>query len=386
MGYEIITADTHLDVTWLPGDIFVKGAPDRLKDKMPYVADGKEGPRWEIEGEFMCGVGGGGLTGAFGQYVPGQSKHLDRMAEVGFFDGIDDRIYHPAVAELRIKDQDIDGVDAEVIYGVLGIGGGGFSGPGFKDPEITATIYDVYNEWIADFVKADPTRLSGLACISSHDPDVAARQLRRAGELGLRGAEINVGMMSKPVYNKEWDPLWAASAEYRIPISFHTLGVSHRGPERGEEAEYHLVDLGLSYILFQLSGAEFLTSIVLSGACERHPDFQFVLGECGIGWIPYIIERIDEEYDDRLFRLGYPLKPSEYWRRQGYSTFQTEYVSMDEIERIGLDNIMWGSDYPHPDGVFPDSKKAIQEGMGHLPEDVRRKITCDNAMRVYRFS
>jgi predicted TIM-barrel fold metal-dependent hydrolase len=144
--------------------------------------------------------------------------------------------------------------------------------------------------------------------------------------------------------------------------------------------------MGLGFIMFQLSGIEFLVSMVLSGACERNPDFQFVLGECGIGWIPYVIERTDSKYDDRLFHLGFNMKPSEYWQRQGYSTFQQEYVSTDEIERIGINNIMWGSDYPHPDGVFPDSAKAIAEGMGHLDDAVRQKLICENAARVYRFN
>ena len=99
MEYKVITADTHMDVTWLPGDMFVKGAPDALKDKMPYVSQNNGKAQWEIEGEFMCWVGGGGLTGAFGDYVPGESKHLDRMAEVGFFSGIKDGIYHPSDPE-----------------------------------------------------------------------------------------------------------------------------------------------------------------------------------------------------------------------------------------------------------------------------------------------
>ena len=386
MDYNVITADTHMDVTWLPGDMFVKGAPDALKDKMPYVNNKNGKAQWEIEGEFMCWVGGGGLTGAFGGYVAGESKHLDRMAEVGFFDGIKDGIYHPSNADLRVKDLDIDGLDAEVIYGILGIGGGGFSGPGFKDPEVTATIYDVYNEWIAEFTSTNPGRMKGLACLASHDPARAAQQLRRAGELGLRGAEINVGTMVKPVYHKDWDPLWATSAEYQMPISFHTLGVPHRKPDDADKEAYHWLSVCLNYTLFQLSGAEFLCSIVLSGACERYSDFNFVLGECGIGWIPYVIERTDEEYDDRGFHMGYPMKPSEYWRRQGHSTFQNEYVSVDQIERIGLDNIMWGNDYPHPDGVFPDSKKAMDDGLGHLPADIRNKIVCENAIKAYRFN
>ena len=155
MDYKVISADTHLDVTWLPGDLFTNNAPAHLKDKMPYVADQKNGGKaWEIEGEYMCGAGvGGNLTKDFAAYVPGQSHHLDRMAEVGFFDGLEKGINHPSDPQLRIKDQDIDGVDAEVMYGILGIGGGGFSGPGFKDVEVTTAIYDAYNEWVSDFVR-----------------------------------------------------------------------------------------------------------------------------------------------------------------------------------------------------------------------------------------
>ena len=379
MDYTVISADTHLDLTWLPGDMFMQAAPDGIKDKMPHVRETAKGKRWIIEGEDIARAGG------FSEYVPGQYLHLDRMAEAGFYSGVQEGIYRPAVAELRIEDQDRDQVNAEVIYGILGIAGGGFSGPGFKDPKVTNAIYDVYNEWIADFVKASPQRLGGLACVVSHDPQIAARQVRRAAEIGLKGAEINVGRTTKPIYHQDWDPLWAAAAECHMPISFHTLGLNYREPDPSELKDYKYIDLGLQFILFQLSGAEFVVSITLSGACENYPDFQFVLGECGIGWLPYVLERTDIEYDDRLFHLGLKLKPTEYWRRQGYSTFQQEYVSMDEVDRIGVDNIMWGSDYPHPDGVYPDSQKAIQEGMGHLPEDVRRKIVCDNAARLYRF-
>lgn len=117
-------------------------------------------------------------------------------------------------------------------------------------------------------------------------------------------------------------PIRSSSLEEAITSS-HILGVHVSSPQKDR----------CIAILFQLSGSEFLVSMVLSGTCERNPNFKFVLGECGIGWIPYIVERIDIEYADRLFKLGLELKPSEYWRRQGYSTFQEEYVSTDEIER-----------------------------------------------------
>ena len=197
--------------------------------------------------------------------------------------------------------------------------------------------------------------------------------MRLAAESGLRGAEINVKKMTKPMYHGAWNPLWEASQELGIPVSFHALGLELRGPDPEDEAEYGTIHQGMSTVTFQLSGAEIVLAVVLSGACERYPGFRFVLGECGIGWIPYVVERMDMEYEDKFFRLGLNLKPSEYWRRQGFSTFQYEYVSMDQVNRIGVDSIMWGSDYPHPDGVFPESRKVIEETLGHLEPEVFRK-------------
>lgn len=386
MGYEIISADTHLDLRWLPHDLFTSNAPDALKSRMPKVKTLDRGKYWFVQGEEFCAVGSDSAGVKEGQgYAPGESLHLDRMAEVGFFDGIAEGIYHPVDPELRVKDQDIDGINAEVIYGILGIAGGMSVTPGTEAETLTAT-YDIYNEYVAGLIRGYEGRMAALACITCHDPQVSARQLRAAAKLGLKGAELNVSQMRKPIYHEDWEVLWDTAAECEMPISFHTLGLKHAKVDPAESKRYEWVDTGLVYILFQLSGAEFLVSVLLSGACERHPSFNFVLGECGIGWLPYVLERTDNEYKDRLFHIGLPHAPSEYWRRQGYSTFQQEYVSLDQVERIGVDNIMWGSDYPHQDGVFPDSRKAIEEGLGHLPEDVRKKIVCENAARVYRFN
>ena len=125
--------------------------------------------------------------------------------------------------------------------------------------------------------------MAGLACITSHDPQVSAQQLRRAAELGLRGAEVNVSQMRKPIYHKDWDVLWDTSAECKMPISFHTLGLNYAKPDVAEQKTYEWVDTGLLYILFQLSGAEFLVSVLLSGACEKYPGFNFVLGSVASG-------------------------------------------------------------------------------------------------------
>jgi predicted TIM-barrel fold metal-dependent hydrolase len=135
--------------------------------------------------------------------------------------------------------------------------------------------------------------------------------------------------------------------------------------------------------MFQICAAEFLASIVFSGALDRFPNFKFVLGEAGVTWLPYILNRMDEEYDDRYYQLNLSMKPSEFWRRQGYSTYQREPSLPTMISLIGEDNVMWGSDYPHPDGIWPDSLKWIDVDLQGVDAAVRRKITCENAGKLY---
>ena len=93
---------------------------------------------------------------------------------------------------------------------------------------------------------------------------------------------------------------------------------------------------------------------------------------------------MDEEYEDKFSHLNFSLKPSDYWRRQGFTTFQHETTLADVIHLVGEDNILWGSDYPHADGVWPDSRKTIEADIGQLDERVRRKLTRDNVGKLYR--
>ena len=92
---------------------------------------------------------------------------------------------------------------------------------------------------------------------------------------------------------------------------------------------------------------------------------------------------MDEEYDDQFRHLNFSLKPSEYWRRQGYTTFQHERILADMVHLVGEENVMWGNDYPHPDGVWPHSQESIQADLGRLDVKVVRKITCENAGKLY---
>jgi predicted TIM-barrel fold metal-dependent hydrolase len=128
---------------------------------------------------------------------------------------------------------------------------------------------------------------------------------------------------------------------------------------------------------------EVFVSIIASGACEKYPAFNFVLGESGVTWLPYVFDRLDTEYEDRGRSLGFKLKPSDYFKRQGYVTYQQDQYMEPIIPLIGEDNIIWGADYPHPDCLWPDSRKFIEKNLGMLSESVRRKITSENVVKLY---
>jgi predicted TIM-barrel fold metal-dependent hydrolase len=386
MKYTLVSGDSHVDLSWLPGDLFSTNAPGHLKDRVPRIIERDGGPTW-MAGETILGASqaaGHGFTAP----SRGRGQRMDRMLDAGFYDGQP----HPTDPDLRLKHMSMDGLDGEILYGITG------TGMRILDTEIVAAVYQIYNDWVSEFCNSYPGKWYALACIPIHDPQLAAQELRRAAGLGpLRGADLIASEVSVPIYSRDgyWDPLWQAVAETQMPVAFHLGGArlpvptpvntepSDNGPSQNDHA-YSAVTATLG----QLSGAQFLVSIILGGACERFPDFKFVMGECGAGWVPFALDRMDHIYKDgqyaEKFTQPLSLKPSDYWFRQGHTTFQEEPGVGLMAHLVGVDNLMWGSDYPHPDGVWPDSKEVIRETMGKLsPEDLR-KITCDNAVNLYR--
>ena len=377
MEYKLISADGHIDLKWLPANMFVSNAAPEWKDMVPRVVEVDGGRHWFAEGRDLAQLSvPGNFGGLANTALPKQGIHkrVDMAYEVGFYDGK----AHPSNPELRLQDQAIDGVDVDVIYGILAMG------LLLENRELLRVVYQIYNDWIADFSKYNAERLVGLACIPNHDPEAAAAEVRRCAKLGLRGADFDVASAIKPVWQRDWDPLWAAVEECSMPLSFHATGVQVRMPLNSQMAEEYFYQYKATQnTMFQIGGGEYLASIIFSGALERYPGMRFVLGECGASWIPYVLTRMDEEYDDQFRHLNFSLKPSEYWRRQGYTTFQHERILADMVHLVGEENVMWGNDYPHPDGVWPHSQESIQADLGRLDVKVVRKITCENAGKLY---
>ncbi|QQS14032.1 MAG: amidohydrolase [Rhodospirillales bacterium] len=322
-----------------------------------------------------------GVGPGFLKYQQGSFKRVDEMRASGFaWDHRRGAAPRPTTPELRIADLDRDGQDAEIVYGCLMIN------EMIADPGLRTWCDGIYNDWVADFAKrADPNRVFPLAIIPNHDPKAAAAELRRCAKMGLKGGDLAFKRMTPPLWHHDWDALWQASAECRFPISFHSTGFKAlRAPDDAAmEKEYFTQFRLVRSALFQLDTMEVLVSVLASGACERFPDFKFVLGESGVTWLPYVFDRLDTEYEDRARSLGLKMKPSDYFRRQGFVTYQQDKYLEPILPLIGEDNIIWGADYPHPDCLWPDSRTILAENLANFTPAVRRKLTRDNALRLY---
>jgi predicted TIM-barrel fold metal-dependent hydrolase len=380
MRQRCISGDSHIDMGWLPPQLFVANASSQFRDRMPYVEDTPKGPRWTTRGGlhlgFACGLGASGRP-----YEPGKHDRADKMAAEGLFaDGMQGvrRISEP---DLRVKDQLRDGVDGEILYGILGMS------DRLKDEEASVEMLRIYNDWLRSFCSYSPDRLLGLANIPCHTPEMALEEARRIVNIGgLRGLDMAAASpAAKPYYHRDWDPFWSFASEVGMPVHFHTFGPEFPAqwdtwdPMTKEGARASAFACGQFF-----RAARVLTGLVMGGVLDRFPKVKIVFAESGIGWIPYILDRMNWAWDEEFrHSLKLSLRPSEYWHRQCFASFQTEESALSALELIGLDNILWASDFPHPDGIWPDSQAYISKLFGHMSTDDRDKIAFRNAAGLY---
>jgi predicted TIM-barrel fold metal-dependent hydrolase len=381
MKYKRISADCHLDMPWMPPTLFTSEASAEMKDRMPYVTEGPDGPMWVTKkGAYFGLLNGVGPGGA--KLVPGQNHRVDIMAETGLFADGKKGIQRVSDPHLRIKDMDRDGVDAEVIFGILG------SASKMQDNEAAAHMFMIYNNWLKDFCSHYPDRQIGLACIPYGDIDAAVAEIYRTAKMGLRGIEVSCSWDMEPMWHPYWEPLWKAVDDVQLPLHFHTFPTVNpkaREMAKGLTARAALFT-GVS--AFQMGLIHIIAGMMGAGVFERYPRLRVSFGESGVGWIPYALDRMDFEFEDR-FRDLMKLKPSEYWQRQCKATFQYDVIGPKLIgtnNLLTVETLMWGSDYPHTDGIWPESTKYIEKQFEGLSREDIHKITCENAAKFYNLT
>ena len=377
MDYRVISADDHIDLMWLPKDTWQKRVPASWRDRAPKVVDGADGPEWVCDGN-KWGIWGGrqGAAGALG----GRRSALERggVLEPG--------VCRPTTTELRLADMDRDGVDATVMYGPI-------VPLLVKDPELKRVCYRGYNDWLAEFCATKPDRLVGAGLVPIDDAKLAAEEVRHLKQSGIRTCMFLAASVETPLWDDSWEPLWDALDETGIPIGFHLGGGMRTVTMTGPNVN-HPGNMGVRVAVSPMQMDEPLAAMIFSGALERHRNLKVVLAETGIGWLPYVLERLDDAYvkfiDAPAFwnaqgGLRVTQVPSNYFKRQVWATFQTDLAGIRLLDTLGDDRVMWASDYPHPDATWPDSQREIEKNFKDVSAAARKRITCTNAKELYGF-
>jgi predicted TIM-barrel fold metal-dependent hydrolase len=361
---RILSADSHVIE---PADVWTARIDRRFADRAPRVikqAGGREGDFFVAEGLRPFPVAGFAVAGV------DPKDFADSMA--AGYPGVRPGAWDPVE---RLKDQERDGVLAEVLYPSLGMRL--FQ---LEDGELRAATFRAYNDWLADYCAASPRRLAGAAMIALDDPAEGVRELERAAKRGLRGAMIwGAAPRDRPYAAPEYERFWAAAQDLRIPVGLHILtesrgagGSDFTSVMKGYPALHHSVEKTLAEIIF-------------AGVMERYPRLQFVSVENDIGWIAHFLQRLDHSYEKYRYleRDVIPNPPSFYFRRQVRATFQDDRVGVLNRHEIGVDNLMWASDFPHSDSTWPNSREVIARDFEGVPDDEVRKMVADNVAALY---
>jgi predicted TIM-barrel fold metal-dependent hydrolase len=279
----------------------------------------------------------------------------------------------------RLKDQDIDGVSGEVLYATYAM-----QLYVMPDAELQEAAFNAYNEWLVEMCGQAPNRLVGLALISMYNVDRAVKELQRWTKRGLRGAMIaNVPPEGTEYSDALYDSFWAAAEEIGAPISIHTLTSNRKASYRFSRELRGAARYPENPMEVMLTLGEILTSPLL----DRHPRVRLVLAEADTGWLPWLLARVDRGHERyaRQNNIHTELKPSEYFHRNVSAAFIMDRVGVFTRDFMGVDNLMWSSDYPHTDSTWPRSRESIEHDFAGVSEADRIKMTCTNAAKLYGF-
>ena len=373
--YQVISTDDHIIE---PPGIFDSRLPKEFEDRTPKLVETDDEAAWHVPG-IERPIAMSGLSSAAGQ------KETEFSPKSKTFDAMRKGCYDPRE---RIKDMDIDGVDAQVTFPTLpGLAGAAFIE--IQDRPYALALMRAYNDWLVDeWQAADPERIIGAGILPLWDLSAAAEELRRVYGRGLKCISLpshpnSLGVA--PFGDPSWEPLWDAMEETGVPAEIHIVSgkadVSFLQDAAGSPAEVFVC-------MAPSSNMQVVANLLFSGILHAHPKLKFISAESGIGWLPYFLERADYTHRKHQFWTGTKIDvtPSDLFRQSIYANFISDRAGIELRELIGVDNIMIGTDYPHTDSSWPDTQTIVKEQMGDISEEDRSKILWKNAVKVFQLN
>jgi predicted TIM-barrel fold metal-dependent hydrolase len=363
--YLMISADCHVNE---PSKLWWERIDRKFRDRLPRIEVDEKGHKWMVvEGYQRSRVRTRNI-----QDAPRGGE--DRLRGDAGRDPLD-----------RIRDHARDGIDAEIVFPNKGL-----AMFATQDPEFGAAQCRVWNDWAWETYGPYNDFMSPMAAIMTADLKLAVEEIERVAKLGFRGFTLPCKPIwgahdaRHPNYNLAlYDPMWAVIQDLDLPITFHvSTGRDPRAARNDGGAVINYVSHSLSPTI------EPVANLCASGVLERFPKLRFAGIECGIGWVPWALNAMDEAYRKHHLWANPKLKklPSEYFRSNGAATFQEDPAGLDLAVKWNLvDNFMWANDYPHAEGTWPHSAEAIEREMGSLNGDQRTKILGLNAAKMFKF-
>lgn len=366
---QIVSVDDH--VIEHP-NVWQDRLPAKYRDAGPRNLKDEDGNDvWEFEGRRSYNIGLNAVAG---------KRREDYGVEPTRFDDMLPGCYDP---KERVKDMDQEGVQAQLCFPSFP----GFAGSTFfnaTDKDLATACVIAWNDWMIDeWCGANPGRQIPLALVPFWDIDATATEAERVAAKGAKAisfTEMPHALGLPSFHTNHWDPFLQVCEETGMPLCLH-FG-SGGAPNVAPEAPFTT-----AIALFGLNSQMATVDLVNTRIFERFPKLKVALSEGGIGWMPYILERMDYTWDRHRYYTGMAdaRKPSDIFRANIFGCFIFDEAGLANIERIGEDNIMFESDYPHSDSNWPHTRKMLAESLAHVPDGVARKIAEDNARRVFNF-
>ena len=371
--YNILSMDDHI---FEPPDLWTNRIEARFKERAPYIARIDDGSDWWFcDGAKMAFLSGGTQPGL--RFEDPRKLTVDDVFENARPGGY--------IPEERIKDMDLDGIGLSVLYPTCALVL--YTVP---DTSLLNSLFRTYNDWLAEYCSANPRRLKGIALLNLDDIDWGVGELERCLRLGLVGAAIPAYVPAKQYQSLDYEPLWSAAEDLGVPLSLHVASNRVRVPTEQLMGQLDSRDAHV-FVNSDHWVRSSLAQMVLGGVFERHPELRVGSIEHSLSWVPYFLERLDYTYTQRAqlkhwHRYGEDMLPSDYFRRNTFLSFQEDALGVKLRDIIGVDNLQWGSDYPHQESTFPKSREILEEILADCTLVEKAKIAGGNGARVYHFN
>ena len=367
-SYRVISSDSHVIE---PPDLWTSRMEAKYRDRAPHVVSEEDADWWYTDGLKGQSFGIGAQAGRRFE-EPEKVTNLDRLQN------IPPAGYIPAE---HVKAMDIDGVDAGIVFPTCSL-----LLYNVRDSDLLTSIFRTYNDWVAEFCSAFPQRLKGIATLNTDDIQSGVVELERCAKMGLVGAMISVYPPDDRQYDSpDYEPLWAAAEDLGMPLALH---VATNRPGSGQVFEHVELTKAAFIVTVDYWARVSVAHMVLSGVFERFPKLQVGSVEHELAWIPHLLAQMDYRYtqgtrENFPYRFKNDMLPSDFFHRNVFLGFQEDGLGIRDRHIIGVDNILWGSDYPHQESTFPKSREILEEILSDCTDDEKAKIAGANAARIY---